>query len=69
MEKGIEMGMEKGIVKGIEKGMEKGIKQKGYEVVENLIIKFGFNDEQAANAAGVPVAVVKKIRATLKKKK
>ncbi len=55
--------------KGMEKGMEKGIELKSYEVVENLIIKFGFNDEQAANAAGVPVAVVKKIRTALKKKK
>ena len=67
--KGMEKGMEKGIEKGMEKGMEKGIELKSYEVVENLIIKFGFNDEQAANAAGVPVAVVKKIRIALKKKK
>lgn len=61
--------MEKGMEEGMEKGMEKGLEQKSYEVVENLIIKFGFNDEQAAHAAGIPVAVVKKIRAALKKKK
>ena len=69
MKEGIEKGIEKGMEKGIEKGMERGIEQKSYEVVENLIIKFGFNDEQAANAAGIPVAVVKKIRTALKKKK
>ena len=48
---------------------KKGMEQKSYEVVENLITKFGFKDEQAANATGIPVAAVKKIRARLKKKK
>ncbi len=55
--------------KGVEKGIEKGAEQKSYEVVENLIVKFGFNDEQAASAAGIPVVVVKKMRTALKKKK
>ncbi|MFT4156049.1 Rpn family recombination-promoting nuclease/putative transposase, partial [Parafilimonas sp.] len=50
-------------------GIEKGAEQKSYEVVRNLINKFGFNDEQAANAAEVSVAFVKKVRASLKKKK
>lgn len=59
----------KGVEKGIEKGIEKGAEQKSYEVVENLIVKFGFDDEQAAAAAGIPVAVVKKMRTALKKKK
>ncbi|MFT4152353.1 hypothetical protein [Parafilimonas sp.] len=52
-----------------EKGMEKGAEQKSYEVVKNLINKFGFNDQQAANAAEVSIAFVKKVRASLKKKK
>ncbi|MDR0792355.1 MAG: Rpn family recombination-promoting nuclease/putative transposase, partial [Chitinophagaceae bacterium] len=55
--------------RGIEKGMEKGMEQKSYEVIANLIIKLGLNDEQAANVADVPVATVKKIRSSLRKKK
>lgn len=51
------------------KGVEKGIEQKSYEVVENLIIKFGFSDDEVAKAAGIPIAIVEKIRAALKKKK
>jgi len=39
------------------------------EVVINLITKFGFTDEQAMNAAEVSHDFVKKIRASLKKKK
>lgn len=65
----IKVAEKKAMEKGMEEGMEKGLEQKSYEVVENLIIKFGFNDEQAAHAAGIPVAVVKKISAALKKKK
>ncbi|MDR0792200.1 MAG: Rpn family recombination-promoting nuclease/putative transposase [Chitinophagaceae bacterium] len=60
---------ERGREEGMEKGIEKGMEQKSYEVVANLIIKLGLNDEQAANIADVPVATVKKIRASLKKKK
>ncbi|MBX3257408.1 MAG: hypothetical protein KF862_25005, partial [Chitinophagaceae bacterium] len=50
---------------GIEIGMEKG-KQ---EVIENLITELGLPDKQAARIARVPEAFVKKIRASLKKKK
>lgn len=49
----------------MKEGMEKGKEQ----VVKNLIIQFGFTDEQAAGAAGVSTDFVKKIRASLKKKK
>lgn len=49
--------------------MEKGAEQRSFDVVKNLIMKFGFNDEQAASAAEVSVDFVKKIRASLKKKK
>lgn len=51
--------------KGIEKGMEKG----KADVVRNLITKLGLSDAQAAEIAEVPVALVKKVRASLKKKK
>ncbi len=57
------------IEKGRKKGVEEGI-EKGKELfVKNLITKFGFIDEQAANAAEVPIAFVKKVRASLRKKK
>jgi len=39
------------------------------EVVHNLITKLGLSDIQAADVAAVPVAFVKKVRASLKKKK
>ncbi|WP_300598531.1 Rpn family recombination-promoting nuclease/putative transposase [Niabella sp.] len=52
-----------------DKGVEKGAEQKAREFVKNLIVKFEFSDEQAANAAEVSVDVVKKIRASLRKKK
>jgi predicted transposase/invertase (TIGR01784 family) len=65
MKEGMEKGMEKGIEKGMEKGMEKGKEQ----FVKNLISKFGFTDEQAASAAEVSTGFVKKVRASLKKKK
>ncbi|MCO5237858.1 MAG: PD-(D/E)XK nuclease family transposase, partial [Chitinophagaceae bacterium] len=63
--KGMEKGMEKGIAKGIAKGIEKG-KQ---EVIGNLIIKMRLSDEQVADIVEMPVSFVKKIRASLKKKK
>lgn len=47
--------------KGIEKGIEKG----KAEVVRNLIIKLGLNDEQAANVAGVSIEFVQKVRDSL----
>ncbi len=50
-------------------GEEKGAEQKSYDVVENLIVKLGFNDEQAADVAEVSIDFVKKVRADLNKKK
>ena len=47
------------------KAMEKGKEQ----VVKNLIIELGLSDQQAARIAEIPVSFVKKIRASLKKKK
>ncbi|MDR0793905.1 MAG: Rpn family recombination-promoting nuclease/putative transposase, partial [Chitinophagaceae bacterium] len=60
---------DRGLERGREEGREEGIEQGREDVVVNLIIKLGLNDEQAANVAGVPIATVKKIRASLKKKK
>jgi predicted transposase/invertase (TIGR01784 family) len=60
---------ERGLERGREEGREEGIEQKSYEVVKNLIIKLGLNNEQAANVADVPIATVKKIRASLRQKK
>ena len=50
------------------KGELKGEERKNHAVVENLIVKFGFSDEQAADVAAVSVEYVAKIRAELKKK-
>jgi hypothetical protein len=52
-----------------EKGMERGIEKGKQEVIENLIIKLGLSDKQVADVTEMPVSFVKKIRATLKKKK
>lgn len=49
------------------KGEAKGESKKSHAVVENLIIKLGFTDEQAADVAEVDVEYVKKVRAELKK--
>ncbi len=54
---------------GIEKGMQKGIEKGKEQFVKNLISKFGFTDEQAASAAEVSTNFVKRIRASLKKRK
>jgi hypothetical protein len=54
--------------KGEARGEIKGEEKKSHEVIENLIVKFGFTDEQAAEAAKVDVAYVKKIRIELNKK-
>lgn len=47
----------------------RGEVKKSYDVVENLIVDFGFTDEQAAKAAEVSIDFVQKVRADLAKKK
>jgi len=69
IEKGIERGIKKGIEKGIEKGIKKGAELKSYDVVENLIAKLGFTDEQAADVAEVSIDFVRKVRTDLAEKK
>ena len=60
---------EEGFEKGIEKGIERGIEKGKQDVIENLIVKLGLSDKQAADIAEMPVSFVKKVRASLKKKK
>ena len=50
------------------KGETTGEAKKSHAVVENLIVKLGFTDEQAADVAEVELDYVKKIRAELNKK-
>ena len=57
------------IEKGRKEGIEKGTMSKSHEVVSNLILDFGFNDEQAARASRTSIEFVKKVRADLDKKK
>ncbi len=51
----------RGEIRGEEKGKT--------EVIENLIVDFGFTDEQAAKAGEVSIDFVQKVRASLAKKK
>lgn len=50
-------------------GEQKGAEQKSYDFVKNLILDFGFSDEQAAKAAEVSVDFVSKVRSAIEKKK
>jgi hypothetical protein len=54
--------------RGFAKGMAKAKAMKTHTVIKNLIVKFGFTDEQVAEAATVDVAYVRKIRTELNKK-
>jgi len=54
---------------GLEEGIQKGEAEKSHEVVENLIVKLGLSNEQAADVAAVSVAFVKKVRKELEAKK
>jgi predicted transposase YdaD len=47
------------------RGEAKGREEGKMEEVENLIVKLGFSNEQAAEVAGVSVDFVEKVRATL----
>lgn len=61
--------LEKGEKAGLKKGLEKGKIEGKAEVVCSLVTRLGLSDAQAADIAGVPVAFVKKVRLSLKKKK
>lgn len=77
MEKGMERGMEKGLKKGMERGMKKGLEQgleQGMEqgrqeglrtatraMVERLLRRGGFSEEEVADLAGTTVAEVRSI--------
>ncbi|MBX3255447.1 MAG: hypothetical protein KF862_14995 [Chitinophagaceae bacterium] len=61
--------LKKGMAEGEAKGIEKGKAEGTAAAVRNLITKLGLSDAQAAEVAEVPVSLVKKVRASLKKKK
>lgn len=64
----LERAKNQGLEEGIEKGFEKGEQEKSHAVVENLILKLGFSDEQAASIAEVSLDFIKKVRSGLKGK-
>ena len=45
--------------------LREGINEGKAEVVKNLLLDFGFTDEQAASAATVPIGFVRKVRSAL----
>ncbi|MBB5438607.1 UDP-N-acetylglucosamine transferase subunit ALG13 [Pedobacter sp. AK017] len=53
---------------GIEIGIKKTEARKNHDFVENLIVKFGFSDEQVVAAAEVSINFVKKVRKELEAK-
>ncbi|MBX3257779.1 MAG: Rpn family recombination-promoting nuclease/putative transposase [Chitinophagaceae bacterium] len=61
--------IEKGRKKGIEEGIEKGVEKKSREFIQNLLITERFSVPEIAGFAGVTEPFVKKVRASLKKKK
>lgn len=56
-----EKGKEKGYEEGIQEGIKEGIQRKEEEIVRRLIQK-GFNDNFIAEATGVEIERIKKIR-------
>src|SRR5690606_16280120 len=49
--------------------LREGINEGKAEVVKNLLLDFGFTDEQAASAAAVPIGFVRKVRSALQNQK
>ncbi|MNY69117.1 hypothetical protein D3C86_2070070 [compost metagenome] len=47
------------------KGRTEALNEKNHDVVENLIVKLGLSDEQAAEIAEVSISFVKKVRKEL----
>ena len=64
-DEGIEIGIEKGVGIGMEKGVEIGLSKKSFETVTNLLTVTDFTTDKIANIAGVTVAFVEKVRASL----
>lgn len=52
----------------LDKAKREGEEKKNIDFVTNLILEFGFSDEQASKAATVSLGFVRKIRASLTKK-
>jgi len=49
------------------RGIQKGKEEKDRQIVEKLIVKLGFSDEQAADFAAVSIEYVAKLRAELQR--
>ena len=49
--------------------LQEGVNEAKVEVVKNLLLDFGFTDEQAAKAATVSVDFVRKVRSALQNQK
>jgi len=64
-----ELLLEKARHDGLQKGLQKGRIEKDKQTVRNLILKLDLSDEQIADVAEVSTDFVKKVRASLKKKK
>ena len=60
---------EKGIGKGRKKGVEEGIEKKSREFIQNLLTAGKFSVSAIAGFAGVAESFVRKVRASVKKKK
>ncbi len=61
--------LEQALIEGKKEGKKEGVEKSKELFVKNLITKFNFTDEQAANAAEVSIDFAKKIRAAQKRKK
>jgi len=64
-----ELMLDRAAKQGVQRGVKQGEQKKSREFVENLLTKFDFTVEQAAEAAEVSIEFVQKIRAQLNKKK
>jgi hypothetical protein len=51
----------------MEKGFDAGMTQKGMEVAKTLLEQTDFDTEKVANLAGVSLAVIEKVKASISK--
>lgn len=62
LEKGIEKGIEQGIEQGIREGIKKGVEKNSFEIIQNLLAKELFTDEEIADLTNVTLDYVNQIR-------
>jgi hypothetical protein len=61
-QEGIKEGIQKGINEGIEKGIKKGIKKGKKETARNLLLLGVLTEEQIAQATGIPIEEVRRLK-------